>query len=33
MRDEAAYMVLLGKSTKAVQRDLGITPAAMQGPA
>jgi hypothetical protein len=32
-RDEAAYRALLGKFRKAVQRDLGITPAAMQSPA
>jgi hypothetical protein len=32
-RDEAAYRALLGKFKKAVQRDLGITPAAMQSPA
>lgn len=33
MRDEAAYRVQLKKFTKAIQRDLGITPAAMQNPA
>jgi hypothetical protein len=33
MRDEAAYRVQLKKFTKAIQRYLGITPAAMQNPA
>jgi hypothetical protein len=33
LRDETAYTVLLGKFRQAVQRDLGITPAAMQDPA
>ena len=33
LRDESAYRALLGKFKKAVQRDLGITPAAMQDPA
>ena len=32
-QDEAAYRALLGKFKKAIQRDLGITPAAMQDPA
>jgi hypothetical protein len=31
-RDESAYRALLGKFRKAVQRDLGITPAALQDP-
>ena len=33
LRDESAYTALLGKFKKAIQRDLGITPAAMQDPA
>jgi hypothetical protein len=32
-QDESAYRALLGKFKKAIQRDLGITPAAMQDPA
>ena len=33
LRDESVYRALLGKVRKAIQRDLGITPAAMQDPA
>ncbi len=33
LRDESAYTALLGKFKKAIQRDLGITSAAMQHPA
>jgi hypothetical protein len=32
-QDESAYRALLGRFKKAIQRDLGITPAAMQDPA
>ena len=32
LRDESAYTALLGNFRKAIQRDLGITPAAMQEP-
>jgi hypothetical protein len=33
LQDESAYTALFGNFRKAVQRDLGITPAAMQDPA
>jgi hypothetical protein len=33
LRDESAYRALLGRFKKAIQRDLGITPATTQDPA
>jgi hypothetical protein len=33
LQDESEYKALLGKFRKAIQEDLGITPAAMQDPA